>query len=56
MLRIDEPLLERTYKWCFNCDWSHTFLRTGKPPNRFYRFMLKWILGIHIELIKKEGK
>ena len=42
------------WRWRFASD-PHSFQvhMGGKPPNRFHRFMLRWFLGIHTELINE---
>lgn len=58
-IRTDEVLTIRAppapnWEWCFNGDWSAfcVHLHTKTPPNRFHRFMLRWVVGIHWRPIK----
>lgn len=40
------------WKWSFNGDWhSMTVFCNSKPPNKFYRFMMRRLLNIHTQLI-----
>lgn len=43
--------VRQTWKWSFGGDWTISWFQSGKPPNRFHRFMMRVFLGIHSETL-----
>jgi len=41
------------WDWCIGGDWhSYTVKNSSKPPSRFKRFMMRWLLNIHVRVIE----